>query len=575
MKAHRPTIMGTRHMIAATQYLAAEAGFRILEAGGNAIDAGAAAGIALGVVQPEFVNVAGVAPIIIYSAAEDRVITIPGLGPWPKTIERDYFQRHHGGNIPNGVLRTVVPAAPDAWITALEHFGTMGFGEVAQSAIEFARDGFAVYPLMSEIITKHESEYREFASHVALYLPNGRPPQPGEVFVQTALAATLQYMADQEAAARSRGRAAGLAAARDAFYRGDIAAAIVKFQKENGGFLSAEDLATYRSGFDEPVETQFGEVRVFGCGPWCQGPSLLQALNLLDGAELRRLGHNSAPYLHQLVEAVKLVFADREAYFGDPRLIDVPIKELLSRDYARSRRKMIRADRAWPEMPPPGDPRKLAAERSAQSGSPLVAEQAFMRPELDTAHVCVVDRHGNVFAATPSDGSYNAPVITELGIIPSSRGSQNWGDPDHPSGVAPGKRPRLTPNPAIAIERGKMKMPFGTPGGDVQTQAMLQVFLNIRLFGMEAQEAVEAPRVASYSFPSSFEPHAYHPGLLKLESRIDKSTGERLARLGHKIDWWPDWTWLAGAVCTIVADEETGVRKGGADPRRPSYACGL
>jgi len=575
MKAHRPTIMGTRHMIAATQYLAAEAGFRILEAGGNAIDAGAAAGIALGVVQPEFVNVAGVAPIIIYSAAEDRVITIPGLGPWPKTIERDYFQRHHGGNIPNGVLRTVVPAAPDAWITALEHFGTMGFGEVAQSAIEFARDGFAVYPLMSEIITEHESEYREFASNVALYLPNGRPPQPGEVFVQTALAATLQYMADQEAAARSRGRAAGLAAARDAFYRGDIAAAIVKFQKENGGFLSAEDLATYRSGFDEPVETQFGEVRVFGCGPWCQGPSLLQALNLLDGAELRRLGHNSAPYLHQLVEAVKLVFADREAYFGDPRLIDVPIKELLSRDYARSRRKMIRADRAWPEMPPPGDPRKLAAERSAQSGSPLVAEQAFMRPELDTAHVCVVDRDGNVFAATPSDGSYNAPVITELGIIPSSRGSQNWGDPDHPSGVAPGKRPRLTPNPAIAIERGKMKMPFGTPGGDVQTQAMLQVFLNIRLFGMEAQEAVEAPRVASYSFPSSFEPHAYHPGLLKLESRIDKSTGERLARLGHKIDWWPDWTWLAGAVCTIVADEETGVRKGGADPRRPSYACGL
>jgi gamma-glutamyltranspeptidase/glutathione hydrolase len=575
MKAHRPTIMGTRHMIAATQYLAAQAGFRILEAGGNAIDAGAAAGIALGVVQPEFVNVAGVAPIIIYSVAEDRVVTIPGLGPWPKAIERDYFRKHHGGNIPNGVLRTVVPAAPDAWITALERFGTMSFGEVARSAIEFARDGFPVYPLMSEIITEHETEYREFPSNAALYLPNGRPPRPGELFVQTALAATLQYMADQEAAARARGRAAGLAAARDAFYRGDIAAAIVKFQKENGGFLSAEDLASYHSGFDEPVETQFGEVRLFGCGPWCQGPSLLQALNLLDAAELRRLGHNSAPYLHQLIEAVKLAFADREAYFGDPRTIDVPMKGLLSRDYARWRRKMIRADRAWPEMPPPGDPRKPAAERAAAAGSRPAPEQAFMAPELDTSHVCVVDGHGNVFAATPSDGSYNAPVIPELGIIPSSRGSQNWGDPDHPSGVAPGKRPRLTPNPAIAMERGKMKMPFGTPGGDVQTQAMLQVFLNIHLFGMEVQEAVEAPRVASYSFPSSFEPHAYHPGLLKLESRIDKSTGERLASLGHKIDWWPDWTWLAGAVCTIVADEETGVLKGGADPRRPSYACGL
>ena len=182
-------------------------------------------------------------------------------------------------------------------------------------------------------------------------------------------------------------------------------------------------------------------------------------------------------------------------------------------------------------------------------------ERAFSAPELDTSHVCVVDKHGNVFAATPSDGSYNAPVIPELGIIPSPRGSQSWGDPDHPSGVAPGKRPRLTPSPAIAIAPGKMKMPFGTPGGDVQTQAMLQVFLNIHVFGMEVQEAVEAPRVASYSYPVSFEPHAYHPGLLNLESRIDKATGEALGRLGHKIGWWPDWTWLAGAVCTVVADE--------------------
>ena len=575
MKAHRPTIMGTRHMIAATHYLAAEAGFRILEAGGNAIDAGVACGIALGVVQPEFVNVAGVAPIIIYSAADDRVFTIPGLGPWPKAIPRDHFQKHYGGKIPQGVLRTVVPAAPDAWITALERFGTMSFGEVAQSAIGFARDGFPVYPLMSEIIAEHEAEYRAFPSNVALYLPKGRPPQPGEVFVQAALAATLQHMADQEGAARHRGRAAGLGAARDAFYRGDIASAIVKFQKENGGFLSSEDLASYRSGFDAPVETAFGEIRLFACGPWCQGPSLLQALNLLDGPELRGLGQNSAPYLHRITEAVKLAFADREAYFGDPRMVDVPVQELLSPDYAQERRKMIRPDRAWPEMPPPGDPRRLAAQRAPRPGAAAVPERAFVAPELDTSHVCVIDRHGNVFAATPSDGSYNAPVIPELGIIPSPRGSQSWGDPDHPSGVAPGKRPRLTPSPAIAIAPGKMKMPFGTPGGDVQTQAMLQVFLNIHLFGMEVQEAVETPRVASYSFPSSFEPHAYHPGLLRLESRIDKAVGAELARLGHRIAWWPDWTWLAGAVCAVVADAETGVLKGGADPRRPSYACGL
>jgi gamma-glutamyltranspeptidase/glutathione hydrolase len=468
----------------------------------------------------------------------------------------------------------VVPAAPDAWITALERFGTMSFGEVAQSAIGFARDGFPVYPLMSEVITEHEAEYRMFPSNVALYLPQNRPPRAGEVFVQKSLGATIQYMADQEAAAKHRGREAGLAAARDAFYRGDIAKAIVKFQKEQGGFLSADDLANYRSGFDEPVSTTFGDIRLYACGPWCQGPSLLQALNLLDGAELRKLGHNSAGYLHRITEAVKLSFADREAYFGDPRMIDVPIDALLSRDYARQRRDMIRPDRAWPEMPPAGDPRKLAAERARQGAAP-VPERAFLAPELDTSHVSVIDRHGNVFAATPSDGSYNAPVVPELGIIPSPRGSQNWGDPDHPSGVAPGKRPRLTPSPAIAIEPGKMKMPFGTPGGDVQTQAMLQVFLNVHLFGMEVQEAVEAPRVASYSFPSSFEPHAYHPGLLNLERRIDQPTADALGRLGHKIEWWPDWTWLAGAVCTVVADLETGVLKGGADPRRPSYAVGL
>src|SRR6476660_3052416 len=205
LKSHRPTIMGTHHMISATHYLAAEAGFKILEAGGNAIDAGVAGGIALGVVQPEFVNVAGVAPIIVYSAAENRVITIPGLGTWPKALDPNYFMNNHGGKIPQSIMRTVVPAAPDAWITALERFGTMSFGEVAQSAIAYARDGFPTYPLMAEVITEHEAEYRQFPSNVALYLPKGRPPKVGEVFVQTALAATLQHMADQETAARSRG----------------------------------------------------------------------------------------------------------------------------------------------------------------------------------------------------------------------------------------------------------------------------------------------------------------------------------------------------------------------------------
>lgn len=570
--AHRPTVMGTRHMVAACHYLAAEAGFKILEAGGNAIDAGVAAGIALGVVQPEYVDVAGVAPIILYSARDREVITISGLGTWPKAIDRDYFQRKHGGKIPRGILRTVVPAAPDAWITALERYGTMSFGEVAASAIRFARDGFPVYPLMNEIIGEHEAEYRDYPTSAPIYLPKGRVPQVGDIFVQADLARTLQHMADQEARRVSQGREVGLRAARDAFYRGDIAAAIVKFQKENGGLLSAEDLAEYRSGIEPPVHTTFGDISVYGCGPWCQGPSLLQALNLVDAGEIKKLAHNSPEYLHHLAEAVKLAFADRDAYFGDPRFVEVPMDALLSPEYAAERRRMIRPDRAWPELPPAGTRDELGM---AGASRPLPRpEPIWQAPELDTSYVCVVDRQGNVFSATPSDGSYNAPVVPGLGIIASSRGSQNWADPDHPSGVAPGKRPRLTPNPALAIKPGHFVMPFGTPGGDVQTQAMLQVFLNIHVFGMDLQAAVEAPRFASYSFPSSFEPHSYYPGRLNIEGRIGEATGSALAKLGHKVERWPEWTWLAGSVCTILADRKRGLISGAADPRRPGYAVG-
>ena len=572
MTAHRPTVMGTRHMVAACHYLAAEAGFQILEAGGSAIDAGVAAGIALGVVQPEFVDVAGVAPIILYSAERDEVVTISGLGTWPRALERDFFQREHKGKIPRGVLRTIVPAAPDAWITALERWGTMSFGEVARSATRFAREGFPVYPLMAEIIAEHEKDYRDFPSNAAIYLPGGKPPQAGDIFVQADLARTLQYMADEEKAARSRGRDAGLRAARDAFYRGDIARAIVKFQKENGGFLSAEDLAQFRVGIEPPVHTRFGDVTVYACGPWCQGPSLLQALNLVDAAEIARLPHNSPEYLHILVEAVKLAFADREAYFGDPRFVKVPMDALLSEEYAARRRALIRRDRAWPEMPPAGSAEDL---KLAPPNRPLPrAERVWNPPELDTSYLCVVDRRGNVFSATPSDGSFSGPVVPGLGICASPRGSQSWADPNHPSGVAPGKRPRLTPNPAMALKPGHFVMPFGTPGGDVQTQAMLQVVLNIVVRGMDPQNAIEAPRFASYSFPSSFEPHAYHPGRLNLESRIDKRTGEALGDLGHKIEWWPDWVWLAGSVCAIVADQKRGLLSGGADPRRPGYVLG-
>jgi gamma-glutamyltranspeptidase/glutathione hydrolase len=463
-------------------------------------------------------------------------------------------------------LRTVVPAAPDAWITALKRFGTMSFGDVAAGAIRLARDGFPMYPLMAASLKKQEARLRGWPSSAEVFLPNGRAPETGDVFHQSDLAASLQYMADEEHTAAARGREAGLDAARDAFYRGDIARTMVAFMTEQGGLLSAEDLAEYHSPVGSPERRRFGDLEVFTCGAWCQGPVLLQTLALLEGTDLKALGQNSAEYIHHLCEALKLAFADREAYYTDPAKGAVPLPTLISAEYATERRKLIRPDRAWPEMPPPGELGALARAYRASPPNP--------NPEPDTSYVCAADRWGNLFSATPSDGCYGSPVVPGTGLIPSSRGSQSRPDPRHPAGVAPGKRPRLTPNPALAIHGGDRFLPFGTPGGDVQTQAMLQVLLNIFVHGQQVQDAIETPRFASYSFPSSFAPFDYYPGRLNVENRIPDEVTAELARRGHDVERWPDWIWLAGAVCAIHVDKKRGVLEAGADPRRAAYALG-
>jgi gamma-glutamyltranspeptidase/glutathione hydrolase len=565
----RPMLMGTRHMAVAGHYGAAHAAFTILEAGGNAVDAGVAAGIALGVLQSDLVNVAGVAPIMIYLADKREALTISGLGTWPRAVDPDLFRREHGGHIPEGILRTVVPAAPDAWILALERFGTMSFADCAAAATRFAGEGFPMYRLMADMIAMHEAEYARWPSSAAVYLPGGKPPKAGEIFVQADLGRTLQFMADQEKAAAGRGRKAGLEAARDAFYRGDIAQAIVRYHRENGGLMRAEDLAGYRSEIEKPVRTHALGMELFACGPWCQGPVLPEMLNILNGIDLKAMGHNSLDYVHIVTEAMKLAFADRERYVGDPRFVDVPVDALLSPAYAAKRRTMIRQDRAWAEMPPAGE-----VDGFAHRHGPAPTATRAAAGAKDTSYVCVADRHGNLFSATPSDSSNDMPVVPGLGICPSSRGSQNWADPSHASSVKPGKRPRLTPAPALAILDDGAIMPIGTPGGDVQAQAMLQVLLNISVFGMSLQQAVEEPRFASYSFPDSFEPHGYQPGVLHAESRVPKHVRDGLVQRGHKIADWPEFVWRAGAVCVLKDDRRRGVISGGADPRRPAYACG-
>lgn len=564
MASTRPTLSGPRHAASAGHYLAASAGAAVLEAGGNAVDAGCAAGIALGVVLPDLVNVAGVAPILI-RMADGTVETIAGLGHWPRSLPPDVFMREHGGKIPNGVRRTVVPAAPDAWITALERHGTMGFGEVAQYAIRYASEGFAVFPLLAETVALHLDDYRKYPSNAAIYLPGGEPPKVGARFVQSDLGRTLSYMVEEEKRAAAKGgRMAGLAAAHAAFYRGDIAREIVRFIQAEGGFLSMEDMEGFRSRLEPAVARPWRGHTLLTCGPWCQGPALAEALLLMERAGFAGMAHNSADYLHLLTECVKVAMADREYHFGDPLFTQVPLDGLLSPDHLDARLRQIDPQRAHPTMYDPLLGTGRPADGPVRSDLPTV--------EADTSYVAVVDRWGNAFSATPSDGSWNSPVVPGLGIVPSNRGSQSRPDPAHPSGVAPGKRPRLTPNPAMLVTEDGGVMPFGTPGGDVQIQAMLQVMLNVFHFGMELQEAIEAPRIASYAFPSSFAPFDYFPGRVAVEARIPQTVRDDLAGRGHQVKEWPEMTWLAGSVEAVMSDPKAGLVRAGADPRRPAYA---
>lgn len=567
----QPMVQAHRYMVSAGHYLATEAGIKMLEAGGNAIDAGVAAGIALGVVHSDQVQFSGVAPILIYLAERREVVSIAGLGPWPAATQPDVFIRQHEEHIPLGLLRTVVPAAPDAWITALSRYGTMSFAEVAAPAVRYAREGFAVHPVMAHFMGVYRDQYRMFPDNAAIWLNDGEPKRVGDLHVQADLARTIQYMADEETAARARGnRTVALEAARAAFYKGDIARAITKYHAEHDGWLTAADMANYRSPVEKPLSIEFAGHTLYSCQPWCQGPVMLQMLRLLEGVDLKAMGHNSADYIHTLAEAMKLAFADRERYYGDPDHVAVPMERLLSSDYAAARRRLIDPASAFPEMAPAGDIPGFGGVPYVPMPDP---QATALHP--DTSYCAAVDQWGNVWSATPSDVSFESPVIPGLGIVPSARGAQSFAKEGHASAPAPGKRPRLTPNPALLFTPGKLAMPFGAPGGDTQPQGMMQVLLNHIVWGMDIQDAIEAPRAITHAYPMTFEPHRYHPGRLSVEGRIDAKVRDELAGRGHEIEVLEDLSIGTSGVCAISANLETGLLSGGADPRRAARAMGF
>ena len=566
----RPTLIGRHQAVACGHYLAALAANRILDAGGNAIDAGVTAAMALAVLQPDLVSFAGVAPTLIYSAVEDRVVSLAGLGYWPAATDVDRLRAEGTGNgVPEGLLRTVMPAAPATHIAALRRFGTITFEEAATPALQLARDGFAVYPFLANNLEAAQALYRRWPQSARIFLPQGRSPRRGELFVQHDLGRSIASMIEAERHARGD-RDRKLRAVHDFFYRGPIARAVAEYHASNGGFVTLADLA----GFEVPVESSifvdYRGYQVHACDVWCQGITLLETLKILEHVDLPALGHNTPDYVHMVSEALNLAFSDREAYVGDPRHVHVPTAALLSDAYAARQLRRIDGVRAFGTMPAPGDP-----ERRSDAGGPVpnfLASSAAVGSSPDTIYAAVMDRHGNAYSGTPSDTTFDAPVIPGTGMVMSTRGSQSRLAPGHPSGVEPGKRPRLTPSPALALRDGRPFMCFGTPGGDVQTQAMLQVFLNVTQFGLQAQQAVEAPRFASANFPNSFAPHHYFPGRLCIEEDVAMEVVDAMRRRGHDVQILPRLPAQGGAVCVVMRDPATGCKHAGADPRREAYA---
>jgi gamma-glutamyltranspeptidase / glutathione hydrolase len=573
-RSTRPVIMGTRHMVSAGHYLAAAAAYRILEAGGNAVDAGVAAGLCINVTQADLTNIGGVAPLMMYLADSGTVETISGLGWWPKAATVDFFQREQGGRIRRGVNRCVLPSAIDAWLTALERHGTMKFADVAAPAIELAHDGFPMHDVMLDILSTPSAleGMRQWPSTCSVFLPNGHPIPLGARMVQKDLAHTLRLLVEAEGGATNR--EAGIRATRDRFYTGDIAEHMVRFTREQGGWLTMQDLAEFHVAVEEPVKTTYHGYEVYACGPWCQGPVVPQTLNILEQYDLAGKDRSSAEVYHLILEALKAAFADRDRYYGDPRFVDVPIDGLLSKAYAKQWQERIDLCLATPGMPEPGDAWAFSARQERSPSRWKYPDPSQGEVEPDTSYVCVVDRWGNAFSATPSDGVTGSPLVEGLGFIISSRGMQSWLDPDHPSCLAPGKRPRLTPAPGMVLKDGRLVMPYGTPGNDMQPQAMVQFLVNVIDYQMNPQQAMDAPRCATFSFPRSSDPHPYTPGLCHLEARVDSSVPEALLRMGHKLHMWPDWTKGAGSMGTIQVDHERGVLHGAADRRRMAYAIG-
>ena len=567
----RPVLMGTNGMVAAEHPLECRAAIKALEAGGNAIDAAVASFYMTTVVEQHQAGIGGDGFILAYVAEEDRVIFINGTGPAPKLATAEFYRKL--GRIPDaGPYSTDVPGMAGGFDLALKKYGTMSYKKLLEPVIEAAGKGHPLSFWASSYHRKTIPKLSPFPSSVKTLLKNGGPFEPGDLFVQKDLAKTLETIANEGA---------------EAFYRGRLARLSADFYKKQKGLLRYEDLASYEPEETEPIKTTYADLEVYQSAPNSQGIVMLMALNILEGFALDKMGHNSPEYIHVVTESLKLAFADRNKYIADPRFAkDMPVESLLSKAYAKQRRTLIRMDKTLAPPPPPGDPRNHKAVQGDSdvnyaNGKQAALEKTYVNTDGETSSFSIADRFGNLVSVTHSvNGTFGSGMIVEGGgYVLNNRMPYFSLAEDDVNFLVPGKRTRHTVNPALALKNGRPYLAWNTPGGDNQPQAMLQAFLNVVVFDMNIQQAVEAPTVTTFGFKASMYPQPVK-GTLAMPRVLANEVGERVSKLGHRTEViemqqpYQQQPSGAGAVKMVMIDSERGVLMGGVSPAKDDYVMG-
>jgi gamma-glutamyltranspeptidase/glutathione hydrolase len=558
---------GTEYAVSSMMPQASLAAERILRAGGNAFDAIVAGQAALGVAQPNMNGLGSDATLLIYDAVQKKVLSLNAEGTAPKLATIEWYKTHQNGKIPvdDSLLSATVPGVVDAWYILLSRWGTKTFAETLAPAIELAERGVPIGGTLNvAALRKHPSTAR-------VYAPGGKRWKAGEVFRNPDLGRTLRRLVEAEKRASVRGRKAGLKAARDRFYKGDIAREMAAFSEANGGLFRYADFATYTAKLEEPVSIVYRGYTVYKNPSATQGPAELFTLELLEGYDLKKMGLNTADYIHTSAEAAKLAMADRDTYLGDTDFIKIPFTGLLSKGYAEARRKLIDPEKASLDFRP-GDVAPFA-EGWTPTPRPIdVDVRETADHEGDTSYIGVIDRNHNMISFTPSlHSSFGSKVVIgNLGFILNCRGDYFSLVPGHANALEPSKRPRSTLQGTLVLKDGKPFLITGSPGGDDQCLRTMQTLLNIIDFGMNPQQAIEAPRWATRSFPASPFPHTMYPGDLTLEGRIPDAVRAELARRGHKVSMRGPWSMNQSAA--LMVEAETGTVAAAADPRCAALA---